>query len=237
MTTLFIAGREWASYFRTGAGWIVIALYLLMSGLWFSMSTLHPGEPATLRTFFGVSQWILLILAPALSMRLLAEEKRTGSLESLITAPVTDWEIVIGKYLGAMAFLVTMLGPSLIYIGLLEAVADPDYGPVAAGYLGLILVGMLYIAAGTLFSALTENQVVALLVTIFFFLLLELVAMQGGRALGPPMDAFLFELSVLLRIADLSKGVIDSAHIAVFGAASVWFLVLAVVALESRRWR
>lgn len=237
MTVITIACREWASFFRTSTGWVVLALYLLLSGFWFGFATLNPGDPATLRAFFGVSQWIMLIIAPAIAMRLLAEERRAGTLEALMTAPVSDWGVVFGKYAGAVAFLLTMLLPTLVYVGLLELVADPDYGPILAGYLGLVLVGMLYIAAGTLFSALTESQVVALLATIFFFVGVEVASTQGARLLGPPWDGPLLSLSVLVRVGDLAKGVIDTGHVAVFVLASLWFLVLAVAAMESRRWR
>lgn len=237
MSTIRIARREWASYFRSSIGWVTIALYLLLCGFWIGFVTLRPGEPATLRAFFGVSQWILLIVAPAISMRLIADEKRSGTLEGLITAPLSDWQILAGKYLGACAFFATMLLPTIAYAGLIEAAADPDYGPIAAGYAGLVLVGMLYLAAGLFFSSLTENQVVALLATVFFFVLVEMLATAGGRWIGPPIDEHLFALSVQGRIADFAKGIIDTAHIAAFLAASAWFVVLAVVAVESRRWR
>lgn len=237
MITLRIAAREWASFFRSSIGWVTIALYLLLSGFWIGLATLRPGEPATLRAFFSVSQWVLLVVAPAISMRLIAEEKRSGTLETLITAPVSDWEIILGKYLGGVAFFLTMLLPTTAYVGLLELVADPDYGPILAGYAGLVLVGMLYLSVGLFTSTLTENQVVSLLATVFFFVLLELTTTQAARWLGPPWDAPLYALSVFPRIADFSKGVIDTAHIAAFAAASAWFVVLSVVALESRRWR
>lgn len=235
--TLAIARRELGSYFRSSIGWVVIALYLLLSGFTFAIGALRPGEPATMRSFFGVSQWILLIVAPAISMRLLSEEWRSGTMESLMTAPVSDWQTVVGKYLGAVGFLAIMLLPTLAYAGVLELIADPDYGPIAAGYLALLLVGMLYLAAGTLASALTENQVVALLSTFFFFILLEVAATQGGRAAGPPLDEWLFSLSILRRVQDMAKGIIDTAHAVFFLAASAWFLVVAVIAVESRRWR
>jgi len=237
MTTLRIAIREFASFFRSSIGWVTIALYLLLSGFWIALAMFRPGEPATLRAFFGVSQWILLFIAPAISMKLIADEERTGTMESLMTAPVSEWQIVIGKYLGALGFYAAMLLPTLVYVGLLEAVADPDYGPILAGYLGLILVGMLYLSVGLLTSALTENQVVSLLATIFFFILLELGATQGARLLGPPWDGPLYACSVLLRVSDLAKGVIDTAHIVVFTAASAWFVILAVAVVEFRRWR
>lgn len=237
MTSLTIAQRELASYFRTSVGWAVVALFLLLTGVWISFETIRPGQPATMRVFFGISQWLLLMVAPAVSMRLFSEEIRTGTIEPLMTAPIHDWQIVVGKYLGAVGFLIAMLLPTLLHVGLLELVADPDYGPIAAGYAGLLLVGMLYLAAGLLASALTANQIVAFLAPLFFFLLLWFIASQGAPYVGPPWDRVLYSLSIPLRIADFAKGVIDSGHAVFFLASSAWFVVLAAVAVESRRWR
>lgn len=237
MALLAIAKRELASCFRTPLGWIVIALYLLLSGLWIAFATIRPGEPATLREFFSVSQWLLLTVAPAISMRLLSDEYRTGTIEPLTTTPVTDYHIALGKYLGAVGFLVCMLLPTLLYVGLLELVANPDYGPIAAGYLGLLLAGMLYIAAGMLFSSLTASPVVAFLGTAFFFIVLTFISGAGAARLGEPWSALLFPLSISARIADFAKGVIDTAHIAAFVCASAWFVLMTSLVLESRRWR
>jgi len=232
-----IAHREWCSYFRTPIGWVVIALYLLLSGAWVSLETIRPGEPATMRVFFAVSQWLLLAVAPAISMRLLSEELRAGTIEPLMASPLSDWAIVAGKYLGAVLFLLTMLAPTLVYVAVLESVADPDPGPILAGYLGLLLVGLLYLAVGLLFSSLTQNQVVAYLGALFLFLLLWFVTSQGARLVGPPLDARLYAMSIQLRIADFAKGVIEAGNIAFFLSASAWFVVISVVVVESRRWR
>lgn len=237
MITARIAWRELASYFRSSIGWVTMSLYLLLSGVWIAFATIRPGEPATLRAFFGVSQWILLIVAPAISMRLIADEKRTGTFESLVTAPVADWQVVVGKYLGAVGFLIAMLCPTLLYVALMGLIADPDPGPIISGYVGLLLVGMLYLSFGLFTSALTENQIVSLLSTVFFFVILELVSTAGGRWMGPPLDEAIFSLSIFLRIADLAKGVIDTAHVAVLLSASAWFVMMTIVAVQSRRWR
>lgn len=232
-----IAARELASFFRTPVGWVVMALYLLLSGFYVAFGTITPGEVASLRGFFGMSQWVLLIVAPAISMKLIADEARTGTLESLTTAPVSDWQIVGGKYLGALGFFACMLAPTLVFVGVLELLSDPDYGPIGAGYLALILVGMVYLSVGLLCSTLTESQIVALLATLFFFILIEVASLQGGRSLGPPFDEPLFALSIRLRMADMAKGVIDTSHIIFFIAVSAWFCVLSVIALEVRRWK
>lgn len=235
--TLAIASRELASYFRTPVGPMVIALYLLLSGFFLAFGTIIPGEPASLRGFFAVSQWLLLIVAPAISMKLIADEVQAGTIEPLMTAPVSDWSIALGKYLGAVGFLLCMLAPTLGYVGVLELLADPDYGPIASGYLALVLVGMTYLSVGLFSSALTQSQLGSLLVTLFFFVLIELAAIQGGRVLGPPYDEPLFALSIRLRIADMARGVIDTAHVVFFVSISAVFVALTAVTLESRRWR
>lgn len=232
-----IAHREWSSFFRTPIGWIVMALFLMLAGVAVSLGAIEPGGPATLRPFFAVSNLIMIVVAPAISMRLYADEIRSGTLEPLMASPVSDWAAVIGKYLGAVAFLITLLAPTLVYVALLEILSSPDYGPIAAGYLGLILMGMLYLAVGLLASALTESQLVALLATLFVLMIVEFAATQGAAYIGPPWDRSLYAFSVRIRMADFAKGVIDTAHIVFFLAASFWFLVCSVVAVEFRRWR
>ncbi|MFU8829062.1 MAG: ABC transporter permease subunit [Phycisphaerales bacterium] len=237
-TTFTIAIREYASFFRSSIGWLVIALYLFLSGLWFAYETINPGQPASMRALFNVSQWLLLIVAPAISMRLLADEFRSGTIEPLMTAPISDWNIVIGKYIAAVAFLATMLAPTLVHVGVLELLASPDYGPIIAGYSGLMLVGAAYLAVGLFFSSLTKNQIVAFLSTFFFFLLLVFVSSPNVASLvSEPYRSLLFGLSINLRIADFSKGVFDTSHAAFFAAMVVLFVVLSVVGVESRRWR
>lgn len=232
-----IAKREVASFFRLPIGWVVIALYLALSGAVFALVTLQPGEPATLREFFRLSTWVLMFLSPAVSMRLIAEERRAGTFETLMTSPVLEWQVALGKLAGATLFLLCLLAPTLAFPLVLESVADPDWGPIAAGYAGLILLGLFYLSVGALCSALTSNQIVAFLGALFLVLLLRLASLQGAQMLGPPYDRILYPLSVDLRIADFGKGVIDTAHTVFFLAASAWFLTLTTVALEARRWR
>ncbi|HVZ94868.1 MAG TPA: ABC transporter permease subunit [Phycisphaerales bacterium] len=238
MTPLFaIARREFASFFRSSTGWVIIALYLLLSGFYVAFVTLKPNDPASMRAFFSVSRWLLLVVAPAISMKLLADEFRAGTIEPLAAAPVSEWAVVFGKYLGAFAFLLAMLAPTLLYVALLEHLANPDYGPILCGYLALLLTGALYLAVGTLASSLTQNQVVALLLTLFFFIGMEVIATQVAVMLGPPWDRPLFSLSLSRRVEDFARGVVDTSHLVFFTVLSAWFLILAVVRLESRRWR
>lgn len=235
---LTIAKRELAAYFRTPVGWVVTALFLALSSVAFAFLVLAPAEPASLRPFFGLSGWLLMFVAPAISMRLIADEVRTGTIEPLMTAPVSDWLIMIGKYAGAVAFLVIMLLPTLVYPATLEALAEPDYGPVVAGYLGLALAGLLYLALGALFSALTDSQMLAFLGTLMALVLARFATTDAIAQRAPePLSAALFALSIDHRLAGFARGVISTGDVAFFLCASVWLVILAVVALQSRRWR
>ena len=232
-----IAAREVGAFYRLPLGWVVTALYLLLAGGVFAVFVLRPAEPASLRPFFALSDWLLLFVAPAISMRLLSEELRTGTIEGLLSAPVSDWEVVLGKYLGAAGFLAAMFAPTLVYVLVLEAVSSPDYGPILSGYLGMALVGLLYLSIGMLASSLTSNQTVAFLTTLFFLLLLRFATVQGATMVGEPWSQLLFALSIDLRMEGFAKGVIDTGDAAALLCASVWFIVLTVVSVESRRWR
>jgi ABC-2 type transport system permease protein len=242
-----IAGRELGSMFRLPAGWIVIALYLLLAGYVFAQAILIPGQPASLREFFAVSGWLLLPVVPAIAMRLVSEELRSGTIEPLMTAPVGDWTLIIAKYLGACVFLLAMLAPTLLYPLTLYLIADPkpDFGPVISGYLSLILQGTFYLAIGLFASSLTANQTLAFLLTlfsIFGILLLSALGPQIARSMpggwiGDIVREVLSSFSITTRVEDFSRGIVDTSHIVFFASLSSFFLVLAVVTIQSRRWR
>lgn len=238
MQTWTIARRELSSMFRLPVGWVVIALFLLLTGAVFAV-TLSPGAPASLRDFFGVSAWLLMPVAPAISMRLLAEERRTGSDEPLLTAPVSDLAVVVGKYLGAWLFMACMLVPTVVFPVVLWAVADPkpDPGPVVAGYASLLLQGSLYLAIGTAVSAMTSSQTLAYLATLFPILGLLLLGTVSPESLPGWVRVGVSALSVQARAADFARGIIDTSHAVFFLLGCVWFLWLSHTALAARRWR
>jgi len=239
MTALWaIAIREFRSFFRIPVGWVAIALYLFLAGLIFAERILIPGEPSSLRYFFGISGFLLLPVVPAISMRLFSEEYKAGTIEPLMTSPVGDASIVLGKFLGAALFLGAMLLPTLLYPVILHVISDPkpDVGPVLAGYLSLALLGLLYLAVGTLASALTANQTLAFLGT-FLFLLLYTLVTSDAVGLPPDIARWAGQVSLSPKLGDFAKGVIDTAHVVFFVTASLWFLALAYIAVQTRRWR
>lgn len=244
---LTIAGREAGAMLRIPAGWVIIALYLLLAGSVFANATLIPGEPASLAHLFRVSCWLLLPVVPAIAMRLVSEELRSGTIEPLMTAPVGDVSLVVGKYLGACAFLLVMIAPTLVHVGVLWHYSEPkpDAGAIAAGYASVILQAMLYLAIGTLASALTSNQTLAFLLALFGILGtlvlsgkgVELAGMIQNQRVREVVEAAARALSIESRVRDFARGVVDSANVLFFLSLSAWFLALAVVAVQSRRWR
>lgn len=232
-----IAVRELVSMFRVPAGWIIVALFAFLSAVLFVNETLIPGQPGSMRYFFTASAWLLIPIAPAISMRLMAEEYRTGSFESLRTTPAGDWAVAIGKYIGSVLFLVIMIAPSIIYPIVLAIVSNPtpDPGPIIAGYLMLLLVGSLYLAIGLLASSTTSSQTLAFLGTmmalVLFMVLTSVLAPRAGSTIAPILN----QLSVVGRAAELGKGVIDSATVFFFLVGSLWMVALTAGVLESRR--
>jgi ABC-2 type transport system permease protein len=233
-----IASREARSFFRVPMGWVVVALYLVLTGYVFGMGVLTPGAPASLREFFLISQIFILILTPAVSMRLISEELRSGTLEQLMTSPAADGAVILGKYLGGVLFLLAMFAPTLLYAVTLFAVSDPkpDPGPIAAGYLSLVLTAMLYLSVGLLASTFTSNQTLAFVGTFLFLFLMQMLT-GGTIALPAAIAKGLSYASLRPRLEDFAKGLIDTRHIVFFLSASAWFLVVAYASLQTRRWR
>lgn len=235
-----IAWRELASLFRTPVGWIVVALFLFLTGSVFVFGALAPGQPATLRAVFGTSTLMLVLVAPAVSMRLISEELRTGTYELLASSPVTSGQIVLGKYLGALGFLVVMLLPTLAHAGALALASEPapDPGPIAAGYLSLFLFGCLCLALGTLASALTDSQTLAFLGTMLALICWMLVTnVVPQHVTNPAISTRLASASYSVRIDDFARGAIDTRHVVFFLSISAGLLVAATSVLERRRWK
>lgn len=233
-----LARREFGAYLRQPAGWIIIALYVLLAGVVFCASVLVPGRPATLREFFALSGWLLLPVAPAISMRLVAEELRSGTIEQLLTAPLSAWSLVLGKYLGAMLFLGAMLVPTLVFPAVLwvHASPAPALGPVVAGYLCLVLLGGAYVALGLLASCCTSNATLAFMTTLF--VILAVLFSPAAAEISPEsLRPLLAGLSPAPRILDFARGIIDTSNVAFFAIVSAVLVVASVAVMEVRRWR
>jgi len=236
--------REWAGYFRTAAGWAVLALFLALQGFVFWMFVQFLGRPdappgGVMEFFFGgtILYWIALaLLATVIPMRLLAEERHSGTIEPLLTAPVSAAEVVLGKWLAALAFYLSAWAPTLLYLVYLRrvgAVLDP--GPIVAGYLGTTLLGAAALAVGLLASALTRNQLVAAALSFAAFFGALLVGALEAEVRSPGMASALHRVSLFRMMEDFGHGIVDSRPILLLSTVTVLALVAAVAAVGRLR--
>jgi len=234
---LLLARREISSYFVSPIAYVAMALFLVIAGFFFALSDFRPGAPAAMRSIFDIMMIILVFVLPIITMRALSEEQKSGTIETLLTAPVTDVQVVLAKFLGSWIFFLAVLAPTLVYVLLLAAFAEPDLGPIASGYLGLALLGALYVAVGLFASSLTRNQVIAAVVGFAILLVLALVAPWLGAMTPPPWRDIVQQASIRIHYLDFTQGVVDGVHVIYFVAVTMYALFLTVKVLESRRWR
>lgn len=235
--TLAIAGKELKAYFTSPIAYVITAVFLALTGYFFAQD-LFTFQFARLHGFLGAGSFLLLLIAPILTMRLIAEEQKLGTLELLLTAPVRDHEIVLGKFLAAVAILAAMLAITLYYPLLLTWVSDPDLGPMLSGYLGLFLLGAAFLAVGLFTSSLTSNQIVAATLGIGISLLFYLVDSAETLVRGVPaaVDVLRY-ISLNEHFSDFLRGVIDTKAVIYYGTFVATLLFLTVRSVESRRWR
>ena len=226
--------RELRSYFNSPVAYVVMVVFLVIIG-WFFSSNMFLMNVASMRIVFEIVPLIFLFFVPAITMRLLAEEKKSGTLELLTTKPVRDIEIVLGKFFAAWTLLAAALAPTLLYFITLLSLGQIDIGPVVSGYLGLLLMGAVYIAIGIFASSITENQIVAFIVS--FLIVLTLFLMDKVLMYVPETFASTLEfLAIDYHFSNIARGVIDTRNIIYFGSLLGFSLLLATVSLERRKW-
>jgi len=234
--TFTIAWKETRTYFTTPVAYIVAMVFLAITGYFFvaSLSTSFPE--AVVSPYLTPSTFVMVFLAPVLTMRLMAEEQKLGTIELLFTSPVRDWEIVLGKFLASMAFFTVTLFLTLFYVILLVLFGSPDVGPIFTGYLGLLLHGTAALSVGLLASSLTSNQIVAAVVAFGVLLLLALID-QLSNAVSGMAATLVSEISLVAHFGDFSRGIIDTGDLVYYISFIAFVLFLTVRSLESRRWR
>jgi ABC-2 type transport system permease protein len=250
---LAIAHKELKSYFASPIAYIVIGFFALLFGYFFvallafferqSMQMMGMGGPQSMnvnqqliRPLLMNASVVVLFVLPMITMRTYAEEKRSGTIELLLTSPLTDFQIIMGKFLGAMALYGAMLAVTLIHVGVLFAFGDPEWRPVATGYLGLLLMGGCFISVGLLISSLTKNQIVAGMATFAVFLLLWVINWIGTFT-GPATQEVLNYLSITDHFDDFTRGVLDTKHLVYYVSFIAFGLFLTARSVDSERWR
>jgi ABC-2 type transport system permease protein len=250
---LAIAQKELKSYFASPIAYVVIGLFALMFGFFYytllgifieqgmRMMGLQGGPTQNvndqmIRPLFLNASVLLLFVLPMITMRTYSEEKRSGTIELLLTAPLTDFQIIMGKFLGAMALYAAMLAVTMVHVGVLFAFGKPEWIPIATGYLGLLLMGGCFISVGLLISSFTRNQIVAVMATFAVFLLLWVINWAGPLT-GPRTSAVLDYLSITSHLDDFTRGVVDTKHVVYYISFIVFGLFLTARSVDTERWR
>jgi len=252
---LAIAQKELKSYFSSPIAYIVIGFWALLYGYFFvAILNFFVRQSMQMNQFgmqgpqaMNVNQQLIrpllqnvliliLFLMPMVTMRAYSEEKRSGTIELLLTSPITDLQILLGKFLGAMALYAAMLGVTVVYVAVLFVFGNPEWKPIATAYLGLLLMGGCFISVGMLISSFTKNQIVAGMLTFGIFLLLWVIDWIG-TFLGPSGDAIVKYLSITQHFEDFAKGVIDTTHLVYYVSFITFGLFLTAKSVDSERWR
>ena len=234
---LAITYRETQAYFVSPIAYVVALVFVSLTGYFFVDAMSASAFPeATVEPYVGRATFILALLGPLLTMRLLAEERKLGTLELLMTAPVQDWEVVVGKFAGALAVATSAIGLTLVYVGLLFIYGNPDPGPIVTAYVGLVLFAGAALAIGLFTSSLTSNQIVAAVLSYGVLALLSVIHLAADHVTGAPATV-LRELSMVAHFEDFLQGVLDLRHIAYYVSVMVVLLYLTVRTLELGRWR
>lgn len=251
---LAIAHKELKSYFASPIGYVVVGLFALLFG-WFYAAILGyfvrqsmqvgqfgmgPGamnvNQQMIRPLLSNASVVILFVMPMITMRTYSEEKRSGTIELLLTSPVSDFQIIMGKFLGALGLYALMLLVSGVYVAVLFIYGNPEWRPVLTGYLGLLLLGSCFLSVGLLISSFTKNQIVAGMVT-FAVLLFLWVINWVGTFIGPTGEQVLAYLSITEHFDDFAKGVIDTKHVVYYLSFIACGLFLTAKSVDSERWR
>ncbi|MBU2493342.1 MAG: ABC transporter permease subunit [Bacteroidetes bacterium] len=233
---IILAKRELQTFFDSLIAYILLVVFLGLSGFftWLYGSDVFLMGQATLQPFFGIAYWTLFFFIPALTMKMFAEEKKTGTLELLLTKSITDWQVVLGKFFACLALIIIALLLTLPYYLTIWSIGPIDHGAVWSGYLGTILMAMTYIGIGLFASSITNNQIVAFLsslfIGVFFLIIFDVLANNFTGIVGQILNF----LSLSTHYESISRGVIDSKDLFYFGSITLLGLVSAQSILTKR---
>jgi len=237
--------RELRAYFFSPLAYGVLAAFLFINGITFAtligyLNDAPSAVGAPMEYFFGgtILFWLALaFVGPILPMRLLSEERRSGSLEILMTAPVTETQVVLGKYLAALAFYLVLWTPTVIYAVIVAFYSKLDWGPVAASYLGVLGIGALFLSVGLFASGISRNQIVAALVGFALVFALFILGLLEFLVNDPSYRQVLSYLNLIQHMEDFSKGIVDTRRLVYYLSGTAFFLFLTSRALATNKWR
>lgn len=241
-----LVAKELKGYFYSPIAYIVIAASLLINGwtFWLMVNYLNnpmaPVAGSIMKIFFGGTffYWFqIILLSSVITMRLFSEERRSGTIEVLMTAPLSDIEVVLSKFFSALLFFMIMWGPTLVYMYILQKYASVDIGPVLTGYIGTFCAGGLFLSIGLMASSLTKNQVIAAVISFALSIVLFSLAFLSGIMKGNIARNVLSYIGILEHFEDFGKGVIDTRAILFYVTIVVFNLFITVRIVEARKWR
>jgi len=236
-----IAKRELAAYFESPVAYVFLVIFLLLAGFFtFTFGGFFDRGEASLASFFGWMPWLFLFLVPAVGMRLWSDERRLGTMELLLTLPVTTWQAILGKFLASWAFLAIALALTFPVVITVNILGDPDNGVIVCGYIGSVLLAGAYLAVGCMTSAMTRNQVISFIVAVMLCLVLILVGFTPvtdlvSRWAGPGVVEAVAGFSVLTHFDGLQKGVLDSRDLLYFLSVMAFALFTTGVIIRGHR--
>jgi ABC-2 type transport system permease protein len=242
---LALVHRELLAYFSSPLAYVILTAFLFINGYVFYLIVAYLNDPRTqamapLKLIFGgtIFFWLfLLFVVPVITMRLLAEERRTGTLEVLLTSPVSEGQVVVGKFLAAFLFYLFLWAPTLVYVAILASHARIDYGPVVSGYLGIALLGMLFLSIGLLTSALVRNQIVAAILAFAVLVVVFSLGLVENLVSGAVTKGILGYMNLWNHMDDFARGIVDTRHLVYTVTLAGLFLFLATKALEASKGR
>lgn len=233
--TLTIWKKEVLGHATSPRAYVMVALLIFIASVFFGLGNLMEGRDSSMRGITGVLTFLLMAITPILTMRVLAEENSRGTLELLLTSPVREVEIVLGKFLGVLTLYLALFAVTLVFPAVLLRIANPQLGMMGAQYLGMILCSMAFISVGVFASSITESQVIAAVVSYLLLLFLWISAFFAEAvpaSIGPVVKA----VGLLPHLGNFEKGIIDAVDVFYYLAFTAVFLFLAVRAIEARRW-
>jgi len=237
-----IVSREWRAYFLSPLGYVILASFLFMNGLIFAAILSFLSRPGSAKSdflgllFSNTFFWIfVLFVVASISMRLFPEERRSGTLEVLLTSPVSETEVVLAKFAGAWAFYVTLWIPSILYFAILGSRTTLDLAMVAGGYLATLLLGAYFISVGTFASTLTKNQIVAAIVAFAMLIPIFAAGLLDQMVNTPALKGAVGYLNLWDHMEEFSKGIIDSRRIVYYLSGTAFFLFLSIVSISARK--
>jgi len=237
--TMAVFKKELRSYFASPVGYVFILFYLLVSnGFFFFIQDFFRAGQASMRGYFAIMPWIFLFFVPAITMRLWAEEKKVGTLELLLTMPLRETEVVLGKFFASLVFLAITLAFTLSVPLSIAFLGRPDFGVIIGSYFGALFLGAAYLAIGLFISSITENQVIAFIVSMacIFVLLAIGIIPQYLNSIGPLVHICEY-MSLLSHFNNVTRGVLDSRDVIYYLSVVALFLHLNARNIEARKWR